>query len=236
MPVTEKSTEAQTAYHRVRQAILAEELLPGQRLVEKELAERFGLGRSAIRTALARLEQEGLVKSEPFRGASVRAIDEAEAVEILEARAALESLAARYAARKATPEQVERLEGILQRMQERYEGGDLLGMSELNSELHQTLLEIAGHRTAARLIESLRAQNVRHQFRTILVPGRSKRSLEEHRRIVQAVAAHDEQGAAQAMLEHLSRVAEALRQAAAPDPSRQELRTLRYPSQDLEEP
>lgn len=228
MPVSEKATETQTAYYRVRQAILAEELLPGQRLVEKELAERFGLGRAAIRTALARLEQEGLVKSEPFRGATVRAIDEAEAVEILEARAALESLAARYAARKATPEQVERLEEILRQMEARYEAGDLLGMSELNSELHQRLLEIAGHRTAARLIESLRAQNVRHQFRTILVPGRSQRSLEEHRRIVQAVAAHDEEKAAQAMLEHLSQVAEALRQSAA-------LTTPQPPSPILEE-
>lgn len=222
MPVTEKSTEAQTAYYRVRQAILAEELLPGQRLVEKELAERFGLGRAAIRTALARLEQEGLVQSEPFRGASVRAIDEAEAVEILEARAVLESLVARYAARKATPEQVQRLENILQQMQERYEAGDLLGMSELNSELHRSLVEIAEHHTAARLIESLRAQNVRHQFRTILVPGRSKRSLEEHRQIVEAVAAHDEQKAAQAMLEHLSRVAEALRQVASLEQSSEE--------------
>jgi DNA-binding GntR family transcriptional regulator len=212
MPSLDKTTETQDAYAKLRQAILAGELLPNQRLVEMELSERYAIGRAAVRMALARLEQDGIVESEPFRGSRVRLIGEKEAVEILEARAALESLAVRYAARNATAKQIKGLEGILGRMEERYDAGDLLGMSEVNSELHRTLLDIANHRTATRLIEGLQAQNVRHQFRTVLVPGRSQRSLQEHRRIVEAVAAHDEEGAAKAMMEHLTHVAEALRQ------------------------
>ncbi|WP_018111989.1 GntR family transcriptional regulator [Thermus igniterrae] len=212
MPAVEKRTEGQSAYLRLREAILKGELLPGQRLVEKELSERYGLGRAAIRTALARLEQEGLVDSEPYRGAWVRAIGEEEALEILEARMALECLVARHAARKATAADVERLRGILREMERRLAEGDLLGMSELNRTLHQTLVDIAGHRTAARLIEALRAQGVRHQFRTILVPGRAQQSLAEHRRIVEAVAAHDEAEAERAMRAHLEGVTAALRQ------------------------
>ncbi|RIH82467.1 HTH-type transcriptional repressor RspR [Meiothermus luteus] len=211
MAVTERATETQSAYLLVRRAILAGELLPGQRLVEKELSERFGVGRAAIRTALARLEQEGLVESEPFRGARVRTIGEAEAVEILEARAALEALAAHHAAQKATPEQVEALWAIHRQMEERHRGGDLLGMSELNSLLHRTLVEISGHQTAARLIEGLRAQGVRHQFHTILVPGRPQQSLEEHRRIIAAVAAHQPEEAEAAMKAHLGGVIAALK-------------------------
>ncbi len=214
-----KTTEAQDAYFRLRKAILEGELLPNERLVELELARRFELGRAAVRTALARLEQEGLVESEPYRGARVRLVDEAEAVEILEARAALESLAVRYAARYITPEEVASLERLLEAMHQRREAGDLLGVSELNSQFHQALLRISRHKTAARLIESLQAQNVRHQFRTVLLPGRAARSLEEHRRILQAVAAHDEAGAAQAMLEHLTQVAEALRQVKSGQPA-----------------
>jgi DNA-binding GntR family transcriptional regulator len=207
-----KVTEGQSAYQRLRSAILKGELLPGQRLVEKDLAERFGLGRAAIRTALARLEQEGLVESAPYRGARVRILSEEEALEVLEARMALESLAARHAARKATPEDVARLQGILREMEARYAQGDLLAMSELNALFHRTLVEVSSHQTAARLIEGLRAQGVRHQYRTILVPGRSQRSLEEHRRILEAVSAHDEEAAERAMREHLQGVMAALRQ------------------------
>ncbi|WP_038039296.1 GntR family transcriptional regulator [Thermus thermophilus] len=208
-----KVTEGQSAYQRLRSAILKGELLPGQRLVEKDLAERFGLGRAAIRTALARLEQEGLVESAPYRGAWVRILSEEEALEVLEARMALESLAARHAARKATPEDIARLQGILREMEGRYARGDLLAMSELNALFHRTLVEASRHRTAARLIEALRAQGVRYQYRTILVPGRSQRSLEEHRRILEAVSARNEEAAERAMREHLQGVMAALRQA-----------------------
>lgn len=208
-----KVTEGQSAYQRLRSAILKGELLPGQRLVEKDLAERFGLGRAAIRTALARLEQEGLVESAPYRGAWVRILSEEEALEVLEARMALESLAARHAARKATPEDIARLQGILREMEGRYARGDLLAMSELNALFHRTLVEASRHRTAVRLIEALRAQGVRYQYRTILVPGRSQRSLEEHRRILEAVSARNEEAAERAMREHLQGVMAALRQA-----------------------
>lgn len=213
MPTLEKATEAQTAYRRIREAILEGTLLPGQRLVEKELSEHFSLGRAAIRTALARLEQEGLVESAPYRGAWVRAISLEEALEVLEARMALESLAARHAALRATPEGVARLQAILREMEAKKAEGDLLGMSELNALLHRTIVELSGHKTAARLIEALRAQGVRHQYRTVLVPGRPDRSLEEHRRIVEAIAKGDGEAAAQAMAEHLKGVMEALKRA-----------------------
>lgn len=212
MPALERATEVQQAYQRLREALLKGELLPGQRLVEKDLAERYGLGRAAIRTALAKLEQDGLVESEPYRGAWVRVISEEEAMEILETRMALECLAARYAAQRATLEASAYLKGILEEMRQRLQKGDLLGMSELNSQLHRALVEISGHRTVARLVEFLRAQGVRHQYRTILVPGRPQRSLEEHRRIVEAVVAHDPEEAERAMRAHLQGVMAALNQ------------------------
>lgn len=206
-----KTTETQSAYMVLREAILRGELLPGQRLVEKDLSTRFGLGRAAIRAALAKLEQEGLVESAPYRGAWVRVISKEEAVEILEARMVLEGLAARHAAKRAAKEDISKLWGILSEMEVRYERRDFLGMSELNRLFHRTLVEISNHRTAQRLIETLRAQGVRYQFRTVLVPGRPEKSLEEHRRIVEALASHNEDDAEAAMREHLRNVIAALR-------------------------
>jgi DNA-binding GntR family transcriptional regulator len=194
----------------LREAIVSGRLHPNQRLVEHELARTLGVGRSAVRTALARLEQEGLVEHERHRGARVRLIDEPEAVEILEARAVLEGLAARHAARRASEADVQDLRQILAEMRRRLDRGDLLGASEENAVLHRRLLAIAGHGTASRLIATLRSQLVRFQYRTILLPGRSERSFAEHEAIVDAVAGGDPATAEAAMHTHLSHVAQAL--------------------------
>ena len=207
-------TEADESYARLHQAILRGQLLPNERLVELDLAQTFGVGRAAIRTALARLEQEGIVEREPNRGARVRAISEAEAVEIFEARVVLEGLVARYAALNATDQDIAALRAIGVQMQERLAAGDLLGMSDLNGQLHARIQQIANNRILARLLERLHVHHIRYQYRTILVPGRAAHSLEEHRAIVDAVAAHDADAAEMAMRTHLTHVVDALRQSA----------------------
>ena len=194
----------------IRQAILSGELQPNQHLVEIDLARTLGVGRAAVRTALARLEQEGLILHERYRGARVRLVDKREAVEILEARAAIEAMAARHAAQRARDSDIEALREILAEMRRRLDRGDLIGASDENAQLHRRLLLISEHHTARRLIETLRSQLVRFQYRTILIPGRSERSFAEHTAIVDAVADHDPDRAEQAMRTHLSHVAQAL--------------------------
>lgn len=209
---SEKATETDESYALLHQAIVRGQLLPNQRLVELELAQKFGVGRAAVRAALARLAQDGLVEREPNRGARVRAISEAEAAEMLEVRAVLEGLAARYAARNATAQALAALQEIHTQMQTCLEQGDLLGISELNARWHDQLLTIAHHQTVTGLIHRLRAQHVRFQYRTLLVPGRARHSLEEHQAIMVAMAAHDEAAAENAMRQHLTSAADALRQ------------------------
>jgi DNA-binding GntR family transcriptional regulator len=199
----------------LRDAIIRGRLQPNERLIETDLARTLGVGRSAVRTALARLEHEGLVEHERNRGARVRLIGKNEAVEILEARAVLEGLAARQAAHKATPEDIRELNAILGRMRALLDSGDLLGASDQNAVLHAKLLEIAGHDTATRLISALKSQMVRFQYRTILLPGRSERSVAEHTAVVDAIAAGEGDAAEEAMRAHLSHVADALRSAEA---------------------
>jgi DNA-binding GntR family transcriptional regulator len=199
---------------RLREAIVTGRFQPSERLVETDLTRVLGVGRSAVRTALARLEHEGLVEHERHRGARVRLVSAQEAVEIIEARAVLEGLAARHAALRATPTDVEDLRQILGEMRRRLDAGDLLGASDENAVLHRRLLEISAHETAARLIATLKSQLVRFQYRTIMLPGRSDRSFVEHSAIVEAIAAGDPEEAQAAMRTHLSHVAEALRRAA----------------------
>jgi DNA-binding GntR family transcriptional regulator len=196
---------------RLREAIVTGRFQPSERLVEADVARELGVGRSAVRTALARLEHEGLIEHERHRGARVRLVGAREAVEIIETRAVLEGLAARHAAANATPEDVDDLNRILGGMRRRLEDGDLLGASDQNAVLHGRILELSRHATAGRLIATLKSQLVRFQYRTIMLPGRSERSFGEHSAIVGAIAAGDSDAAEQAMRTHLSHVAEALR-------------------------
>jgi DNA-binding GntR family transcriptional regulator len=202
-------------YDWLRAAITEGRLQPNERLVEADLVRATGASRTAVRTALVRLTQEGLVEHERNRGARVRMVGAGEAVEILQARAVLEALAARGAASHASGEDVAALRAILGEMRARLDAGDLIGASERNGALHARVLELSGNATAQRLVRSLNSQLVRFQYRTILVPGRAERSYAEHTAIVEAVASGDPDAAEAAMRDHLSHVTEALRAAHA---------------------
>ena len=89
---------ATTNYDKLRAAIVSGDIAPDARLVEADVSATFGMSRGAVRTALIRLEQDGLVVREPHRGARVRKVSDEEAVEILQARAVLEGLAVRQTA------------------------------------------------------------------------------------------------------------------------------------------
>jgi DNA-binding GntR family transcriptional regulator len=207
------------AYAALHAAIVSGELSPGERLIEEELAEKLGYSRGAVRGAILRLGHEGLVVRERNRGARVRRFTLDEAIEVLEARAALESLAAGYAALRRTEDDARELEALVAEMERCHEDGLLLAMSERNGMLHRRILEISGHHVAQDVVARLHSQVVRFQYRTILVPGRPGRSLGEHDRIVAAIVAGDRAAAEERMREHLTSVAATLVETAAGEPA-----------------
>jgi DNA-binding GntR family transcriptional regulator len=202
-------------YRKLREAIVDGRFQPNERLVESDLERTFGAGRTAIRAALVRLDQEGLVERQPNRGARVRLVSDGEALEIEEVRVALEQMLARHAATRITRSGVAGLRRILEEMTARVEAGDPLGYSELNAQFHELIWAIADQGVAATLLTNLKSQSIRFQYRTILQPGRPDRSLREHGVIVDALASRDPEASEAAMREHLSRVVETLKQAIA---------------------
>ena len=205
-----------SSYDALRAAIVRGDIAPNARLVEADVSTTFDMSRGAVRTALIRLEQEGLVVREPHRGARVRQVSDDEAVEILQARAVLEGLAVRQTAERIDDAGIERLQDCLARQRALLGQGDLLGASDTNADLHAALLELSGHGTAQRLIRALNSQTVRYQYRTILIPGRSAASVAEHAAIVEAVTAGDPDEAEAAMRRHLFNVAESVHRGLLP--------------------
>src|SRR5262249_50582005 len=195
----------------LRAAILDGEFAAGQRLVEVDLCERFGCSRFAVRAAIPVLASEGLVELQRHRGARVRIIPLAEAIEITEVRRLLEGLTAARAAERVTAAQASQLEQIIAQMREAGPAAELLRSSDANARLHGLVREIAAHQTAPGILERLRAQMVRHQFALSLVPGRPAVSLAQHERIVAAIIARDAAAAQAAMEEHITGVIDVLR-------------------------
>ena len=194
----------------LRDAIVDGEFVPNQRLVEADLSERFGASRGNVRSALLELTAEGLVERVQNRGARVRAVSLTEAIEITEVRMVLEGLCAARAATRLTDDDRDRLRGIGTAMQEAVRSGDLLGYSELNRQLHALIRELGGQSTARAVLERLRGQNVRHQFRLALHPGRAAVSLPQHLEIIEALCAGDSDAAEAAVRRHLRSVIDTL--------------------------
>jgi DNA-binding GntR family transcriptional regulator len=194
----------------IREAILAGEFAPGQRLVEADLSARFGASRGAVRVALFELANEGIVERVRNRGARVRAVTLDEANEISEVRMAIEGLCAAKAAERVTDEQIAELRALGAAMRAAVSEGHVTRYSELNRTLHERIRQISGHATAAGVLERLRAQNVRHQFRLSLIPGRPHVSLAEHLAIIDEVCARAPEAAERAARRHLLSVIDAL--------------------------
>ncbi|MEV8358320.1 GntR family transcriptional regulator [Microbacterium sp. NPDC076895] len=195
----------------IRDAIQTGRYAPHQRLIESDISAEFGVSRAAVRTALLTLTGEGLVERMPNKGARVRSVTLDEAVEIAEVRMGLEALCARKAAEVATDDDIAKLRRLRADMVAAAESGNHLTYSELKSAVHQRVQQISRHSTAVALLERLRAQSARHQFRLALHPGRGVDSVHEHAAIIDAVVARDPEAAESAMRLHLAGVLEVLR-------------------------
>lgn len=215
MPVRAQGAQAaDEAYQQLRTEIVSGRLPANHRLVEAELMRELGVSRTTVRSALARLEHDGLVIREYNHGARVRMVTEAEAVELMQARSVLEGFAAREAALRATKEDIAEIEAIWREMSELLELGDVLGYAKCNTRLHSRIVSASRHAVVQGLIADLKAQMVRFQFRTILGAGRPAQSIAEHTAFVKAIAAGDADAAETAMRNHLWYVADALSLAA----------------------
>jgi DNA-binding GntR family transcriptional regulator len=195
----------EAVFVRLRRAILSGELAPGTRLVERELAQQLGVSRTPVREAFRKLEHEGLVDQVGRRNLIVREHSGDEIREILAIRAALEGLAAELAAANARPQHLRRFATLLEQMDEAVAGGDTATLARLNEQFNATLYAAAGSRRLSEMLGGLREQAANFARRGYGIPGRAAEAVQEHRRIVEAVAARDGERAAREAREHVRR-------------------------------
>jgi DNA-binding GntR family transcriptional regulator len=188
----------------VREEILDGRLPAGSRLVETELAERFGVSRGPVRDALAELAREGLAVDLPRRGTFVSSLTEADLDEVYVIRRAIEEAAVRLAVERASDADVEGLRAALVEVEAAYGRGDLAAAWDADMAFHRIYCRLAGNGRLLALFDELASQTVL-LMRTALATRASlgwTPPVEYHRRIADAIAARDVEAAAAAVGDH----------------------------------
>lgn len=198
---TEGNAAPKDAYDLILDAIDRGIYAPGSRLLETDLAQRLGVSRTPVREALRRLETQGVVVHEPRRGAVVATLDYSQMGELYAVREALEAMAAKLAARHATPEEVDVLSEMVAEERGMTTGSDL---ARANKRFHRQLHFCAHNRFLNRTLEHIRRSLVLLAGTTLAHKARADQSTAEHAAIVEAIQRRDEAAAEEIARKHIS--------------------------------
>ncbi len=195
-------TDADRAYQQIKDMIITLEMPPGTVIQEAQLGETLGLGRTPIREALKRLEAESLVIVKPRRGIFVADISITHLLQIFEVRLELESLCARLAAQRMTPEQLQILTALADEYR-RADRSNLRLLFDIDCRFHQTLAEAARNQFLAREMEKYHNLALRIWYLSLDRIKADDVNVDAHLDILAAIQNQDAEGAAQRMREHI---------------------------------
>lgn len=193
--------------HRLRQAILTGHFRPGDRLIERELCQLLGVSRTPVREALRYLEEHGLVVNIPQKGLVVATMTGEEASEVYQVRAAVESLASRLFAERATSDQQAALQEAVTALDAALQLNEVPALVAAKEQFYAALLSGAANHTLTVIADSLRNRITWLRYLTLAQPGRARQSVAEMRQILAAVMDRDAVRASTACVEHVDAAA-----------------------------
>jgi DNA-binding GntR family transcriptional regulator len=208
-PITSK-TKNVAVYRKLRQAILKGKLKPGQKIVMADLAKMFGLSETPVREAIRRLESDGYVQFTPHTGAIVTKIDEGELVEVYLIRIALEALATRLASPHITDKDIDFLIKKNQEIEAAIQQRKYENIGRINKDFHLRIYKAAPFPRLYKMICDLWDTFERWPSVFAYVPERAAASVEEHKKIIQALRKGDTDLADRLMKEQKEHAMEAL--------------------------
>lgn len=197
-------------FNQIKQDINKGVYSPNEKLVETELATRYGTSRNTIRNVLSLLEKDNLVSIEPHKGAKIVSLKLKDIVNLLELRAEVEG----YIFKKVVPtilqDDIKEMEDIFSKMQSNIKNNQFSHHAELNNSFHEIIYSKCDNKLATDLVRSLKEQVAKYNFKTILIPGRQEATLIEHQNILEAVSKKDEVQASMKVKEHIYSVRDTL--------------------------
>ena len=197
---------AEIAYEYIKERILEGTYHPSQKLIENDLALEIGVSRNTVMKALLKLEQENLVVLEKNKGATIKSFSLHEIINYLKIREVLEGLIGYSAAKNITDEDIERLEQIVGEMREFVKQNNFDAYSGQNLKFHEVIYNASDNEQAVDMVKIIKQQLKRLQIKTLLVPGRNDRSLQEHTNILEALRERDPDKVERYLKEHVANV------------------------------
>jgi DNA-binding GntR family transcriptional regulator len=204
------ASKSERVYRFLRRRIRDLELLPGSRLLKKEIALACGVSRAPVSEAIARLASEGLIDVFPQSGSFVSPIRSEDVRESLLIRTGLETEAIRRVTQAPTQELLDQIEANLVLQEAAVRDNDMARLDDLDEAFHAAFFIAVRSPRAQRLFEATRAVLDRPRFHALPEDGRPYETLAEHRRIFDAICTRDVSLAGAAMRFHLTRVARAI--------------------------
>lgn len=202
-------------FENIRQAIVKGIFAPGERLMEIQLADDLGVSRTPVREAIRKLELEGFVVMIPRRGTYVANLSIKDINDVYEIRISLDVLAAGLAAERIEPEELEELNRLLLEISEAARTGPMDKIVRLDTAFHDVLYKASRNDRLRNIINNLREQITGIRGTSMRYPGRLADTLEEHRALVDSIAARDSERAQAAARIHLENAEHTLLKAMA---------------------
>ena len=202
-------------FENIRQAIVKGIFAPGERLMEIQLADDLGVSRTPVREAIRKLELEGFVVMIPRRGTYVANLSIKDINDVYEIRISLDVLAAGLAAERIEPEELEELNRLLLEISEAARTGPMDKIVRLDTAFHDVLYKASRNDRLRNIINNLREQITGIRGTSMRYPGRLADTLEEHRALVDSLAARDSERAQAAARIHLENAEHTLLKAMA---------------------
>ncbi|MDX1710171.1 MAG: GntR family transcriptional regulator [Rhodovibrionaceae bacterium] len=199
----ERRSLADTVAERLRAMIVEGEFVPGERLPERLLCERFGISRTPLREAMKSIAAEGLVKLLPNRGAVIPPITLKELHEAFEVMEALEATAGELACRRIDDAALKDIRRLHERMLLHYRDGDLQAYFELNQQIHKAIIAAAHNALLSETYRRLSGRVLRARYAANLSGERWAKAIEEHEAILEALEARDSERLGRLLREHL---------------------------------
>ncbi len=187
----------------IRQAIIDGTFAPGERLMEIQLADEMGVSRTPVREAIRKLELEGFVVMIPRRGTYVANISIKDINDVYEIRTSLDVLAAGLAAERISDEELEELQRLLVLIGKYIEEDNMEKIIEVDSDFHDILYKASRNERLRNIINNLREQITGIRGTSMRYPGRLKDTQEEHRHLVECIAARNVEKSQEAARVHL---------------------------------
>ncbi|MBC7959909.1 MAG: GntR family transcriptional regulator [Vallitaleaceae bacterium] len=190
-------------FNTLREAILRGQLVPGERLMEKQLAERMGVSRTPIREAIRKLELEGLVMMVPRKGAEVAKITPKDIKDVLEVRAALEALAVKVACEKMDEIGLAKLTKVKEEFERAAKDKAVDTLIQKDIEFHDAIFAATGNEKLIHIVNNLREQIYRFRVKYISQMESYEGLVKEHEEIVESIKSGDRQRAEEITVRHI---------------------------------